>query len=97
MVYVLSDALGVSGGYIMAKANFHGGGPFDPPSGQVTVEVPDGVTKTFNGGQALNSLTNSGWAHGGPDGCGYGAFPEEKSSGDVAGPPWRGRNGFRVG
>lgn len=84
----------------MAKAKHHGGGPFDPPSGQVTVEVPDGVTKTFGGGQVLNSLTNAAWARGGPDGGGFGAFPQENDS-SVTPAGWfntrPGSGRFRVG
>lgn len=55
-------------------------GPFGIPNGQATVEVPDGVTKTFEGGVVRNSLTNSDFAHGGPDGAGYGAFRMEDDS-----------------
>lgn len=83
----------------MVKANFHGGGPFDPPSGQVTVETPDGVIKTFGGSDVRSSLTNADFAYGGPDGSGYGAFPREEddSSNALGGPPSDRRDRFRVG
>lgn len=56
-------------------------GIFGCPGGQVTVEVPDGVSMTMGDGRVHNSLTNSGYAHGGPDACGYGAFTLESNDG----------------
>lgn len=57
------------------------GGIFGHPGGQVKVEVPDGVTRTFGEGEAKNSLTNSAWACGGSFGGSYGAFPIESHDG----------------
>lgn len=53
-----------------------GSGIFGCPGGQVTVETPDGVTKTMGDGTVHNSLTNSCSAYGGPDGSGWGAFED---------------------
>jgi hypothetical protein len=82
------------------KSNFQGGGPFDPPSGQALVEIPDGNTRTYGGGSTANSLTNADFAHGGPDGCGWGAFPIENTDGTgemaILFNP-RGGSRFRVG
>jgi hypothetical protein len=47
---------------------------FGVPAGNVTVEVPDGVTKTMGDCEVRNSLMNSYFAHGGPDARGFGAF-----------------------
>lgn len=66
------------------RSNFHGGGPLDPPSGQVTVETPDGVTKTFGGGTVTSNLMNGSYVHGGVDACAYGAWPEENDSQPMA-------------
>lgn len=59
-----------------------GSGIFGVPGGEVTVDTPDGVTKTQDG-CAHNSLTNANYAIGGPDGHGYGAFYGERTSGLV--------------
>lgn len=72
-------------------------GPFGVPGGQVTVEVPDGVTKTFAGGDVRNSLTNAEWACGGPDGHGYGAFPMENDSNVPSLATGRDPGRFRIG
>lgn len=62
-------------------------GPLGIPNGQVRVETPDGVSRTFQGGEVLNSLTNASYV--GSDGLGYGAFPHEGDSGlcIFGGPP----------
>lgn len=57
-----------------------GSGIFGVPGGQVTVDTPDGVTKTQDG-HARNSLTNARFACGGPDAHGYGAFYEDAGPG----------------
>lgn len=82
------------------RTKHNGGGPFDPPSGQVTMETPDGVTKTFGSGDVRNSLTNSDFAYGGPDGRGFGAFREEDDSTPsmLGGPLGSGGTGkFKIG
>lgn len=66
------------------------------PGGDTTVEIPDGVTKT-EGCRAPNSLLNSGWAHGGFDGEGYGAFARDGESGMFAICVNRRDSRFRVG
>lgn len=85
----------------MAKSNYHGGGPFDPPSGQAHLETPDGVTCTFGSGEVKNSLTNADWACGGPDGGGYGAFTKHNADGtntaSVFAGPGRNPDKFRIG
>ncbi|MGE3582788.1 MAG: hypothetical protein AB7J28_15395 [Hyphomonadaceae bacterium] len=54
------------------------------PGGNVTVEVPDGVTKTY-GDNSRNSLYNAKWVG---DGRGYGAFPAEERGEGVMPMPW---------
>lgn len=76
------------------KSHHNGGGPLDPPSGQVLVETPDGVTRTFGGGEVRSNLMNAEFVHGGVDACAYGAWPGESDGSFPSAPP-SGR--FRVG
>lgn len=55
------------------KTDGRTGGILGVPGGEVTSLNPDGVSKTENG-HSMNSLMNANWVHGGPNGCGYGAF-----------------------
>lgn len=71
-------------------------GLFGEPQGDVTVEVPDGVTKVIRD-HPYNSLTNADWAYGGPDGRGYGAFPGESDEMNAICGPSNPDNRFRVG
>lgn len=79
------------------RSNMNRGPMFAPSVGEVTVETPDGVIKT-EGTRAPSSMLNSGWAHGGFDGEGYGAFARDSDGNGVSspcfGPP---RSRFRVG
>lgn len=75
-------------------SNKNQGSFFPIPGGEVTVEIPDGVAKT-QGFTAPNSLTNARWAHGGFDGCGYGAFASDDDMYVV--PLGRTTDRFRIG
>lgn len=49
------------------------------PKGDVRVETPDGVTRTF-GDSVRNNLTDASYVSGPlPYNCGHGAFPNEGS------------------
>lgn len=50
------------------------------PDGEVRIETPDGVSRTY-GNVVRNNLTDANYVAGGWPGYGYGAFPREEDFG----------------
>lgn len=77
------------------KSHHNGGGPLDPPSGQVKVETPDGVSITHGGGSVFSNLMNAEFVSGGLGGGAFGGYPGDSEKGFF--PMSRDPNRFRAG